>query len=374
MYARPARRGFRLFSTFTLLLCVAGCNKEPEIASYDVPRDSSPSRMIAAIVPRESQAWFIKATGPEAAMEGLADDLRQFVSSIELPTDEPNAIKWNTPEGWTEGKPRAMREATLVTPGDAAIELAISKLGYDGNTDEYLLANVNRWLGQLGLEPAEKIGEAKGVEIIDLDDGQAWLLDAVGQMDASSMRPPMMSGNAPNRSTTPPSATPPSATPPRATPPPAAPPTAEASLSFDAADEWKELPRGSMGSRSYQVGEGAEAVVIKFSDYPPVGMMADPLMNINRWRGQLGASDLEQEDLKEQTETVAIADTEGILTEIVAPDDSQAMLAAMAKHKDRVWFFQLTGGVDAVQAQREMFVDWIDSVEIVSQATEGESE
>lgn len=373
MVKRPVRSSLCSFVALALFSSIVGCEQEPSITSYDVPRDAasepagetSPSRMIAAIVPRESQAWFIKATGPDDAMQELAEDLQEFVASIELDTDQPDEIQWQTPEGWKEGPPRTMREATLVAPGDAAIEVAISKLGYDGKTDEYLLANINRWLGQLGLEPVEELAAADSVEVIELDGGQAWLLDAVGQLDTSSMRPPMRGRPFEVGANTPPQATA------LATKPAPAAPTV---LKFDAPEQWQELPRGSMGSRSYRVGEGDQAVVVKFSDYPPVGMMADPLMNINRWRGQLGASSLTQEELAEQTDEVAIADAEGVITKIVAPDDSQAMLAAMVEHKDRVWFFQLTGGTEAVEAQRAMFVDWIGSVEMVVPADEGEAE
>lgn len=376
MHARHMRRLSSVFATLCLIVA-AGCAEEPEIRSYERPRDadapgvaatqpkapaesSGPARMIAAVILREGQAWFIKAFGPEDEVDAAAAQVREFIQSVKLPAEEPAGIAWETPAGWAEGGERMMREATLIVPDtDPPLEVAISKLGYDGQQDQYLKMNVNRWRGQLGLEPADKMDESASVEQIDVDGGRAWVFDATGEMAAGGgMTPPMMRGKAPSAG---------GGAAPAEAPPTAGnddSPTDKPSIVFEAPDDWTEGERGMMGSRSYQVGESDERATVKVSDFAAFGMMADPLMNVNRWRAQLGAPPLDKESLAESTEKIEIAGAEGTLCEIVAPDDSQAMLAAMVLKFDQVWFFQLLGKPDAVETHRDEFVDWLGSVKI----------
>lgn len=379
MHTRLARRIGVVFSSFVFVIAL-GCDKKPEITTYEVPRDknapveppvasneappaakAAPTRMIAAAVLRDGQAWFIKATGAENAIGDVAEDVNSFVKSLKLPKDQPTSIAWDLPEGWKEGPERMMREATLVLPaGEPPVEVAISKLTYDGDENEYLLLNINRWRGQLGLEPATKLNEAAGVTVVAVDGGAAWVFDGVGEMAPGAMMPPMMGGNAPFAG----GATPPvtSSTPPTTAPAPVAPATPE--LTFTTPDNWKEGARGSMGSRSFVVGDAADGVIVKMSDFPPVGMMADPLANINRWRGQLGATPAEEGKLDDVSEPITIAEVEGRLTDITSPDGSQKMLAAMVQKYGKVWFFQMLGPAKGVEAAREDFTKWLAGVKI----------
>lgn len=361
------------------LYCLTGCGEEPEITSYDRPRDADapvaaaqgtgpqqgaavPTRMLAAVILRDTQAWFIKATGPEEQVDEAAHKVRDFINSVELPEDQPSQIGWEVPEGWSDGGERMMREATLIVPETSPpLEVAISKLPYSGDQEDYLKLNINRWRGQLGLADAEKLDAEAGVEQLDLEGAQAWIFDATGDMaQGGGMTPPMMRGNAPFANGVPPAS---QSRSPRSNDD-VRQPAGKPQLVFDTPDGWTEGERGSMGSRSYVVGEGDDAVTVKVSDFAAFGMMADPLMNVNRWRGQLGAAAIEQEKLDELSQRIEIAGTEGTLTEIVSPDNSQSMLAAMVVKYEQVWFFQLMGSANAVGAHRDEFVDWLAKVEI----------
>jgi hypothetical protein len=381
MHTRLARRIGVVF--FSLVFVIAsGCDKKPEITTYEVPRDKNapvtppvasseaapaanaePTRMIAAAVLRDGQAWYFKANGPEATVEKVAEDVHAFIKSLKLPQDQPSVVAWDVPEGWKEGPERMMREATLVLPeGEPPVEVAISKLTVQGEETEYLLANINRWRGQLGLEPVKELNESAGVKVVELDGGKAWVFDGVGEMAAGAMMPSMPGANAPFAGGSTPPAAP--STPSTAAPAPIPPATPQ--LTFTSPDNWKEGPRGSMGSRSFVVGEAADGVIVKMSDFPPVGMMADPLANINRWRGQLGATPAEEGKLDDVSEPITIAEVEGRLTDITSPDGSQKMLAAMVQKYGKVWFFQMLGPAKGVEAAREDFTKWLAGVKIES--------
>jgi len=70
------------------------------------------------------------------------------------------ALKWSTPKGWTEAPGSGMRYATLTPPGPGKVEMSVVVLpGAAGGEP----ANVNRWRGQIGLQPMdeEALGAAR---------------------------------------------------------------------------------------------------------------------------------------------------------------------------------------------------------------------
>jgi len=366
-----------------LLLVSAGCQQESEITSYEVPKgpaptvdaadphanlphaDAAETRMLSAIVPRQQEAWFFKLTGPPEQVEEVAGDVTAFIESLKLPEADGNAVAWEVPEGWTEGATRQMREATLQLPmGTPPLELAISKLGYDGDQQPYLAANINRWRGQLGLEPASTLDESAGVETIELEGGEAWLLDATGKMAGGGMmgmRAPFAGGMAGGAK--PPTAPPTSR--PLGSALPTTPPTSAAPvLQFETPEGWAVLPRGSMGSRGFTLGSGDTVATLKVSDFPPVGVMGDPLANFNRWRSEVGLPPLTAETLDENTEKIDLAGVDGVMSRMVGEDGQRATLAAMATKLNRVWFFKLTGSEAAIDANRQAFTDWLSEVKI----------
>lgn len=65
---------------------------------------------------------------------------------------EASGRPWKVPDGWTEdAKPRPMRVATFIAPHpDGSVEVAVTRFaGRVGG----VLANINRWRGQMGLQP-----------------------------------------------------------------------------------------------------------------------------------------------------------------------------------------------------------------------------
>lgn len=138
---------------------------------------SDPNAILGAIIERD-QIWFIKMTGPKDVIAGQREKFDAFVKSLKF-TDQPTTapatpqmppqmapqmpqmpaapgaenrgVKWTLPGGWTEApNPSAMRLATLKA-GDA--EVVASRLNSQGWGN--LIDNINRWRGQIGLEPVD---------------------------------------------------------------------------------------------------------------------------------------------------------------------------------------------------------------------------
>lgn len=67
------------------------------------------------------------------------------------------ALAWTLPKGWTETRPGGMRVATLVPPV-SGVDISVTALPGPAGGE---LANVNRWRGQIGLEPVDDAGLAR---------------------------------------------------------------------------------------------------------------------------------------------------------------------------------------------------------------------
>jgi uncharacterized protein YkwD len=101
------------------------------------------------------------------------------VSTQALPAsaaaEAPNP-QWTAPAGWQEGQSSAMRRATFVVKGDdgQAAEVAVSSVPGDAGG---LLANVNRWRGQIGLGPLAPDDVAAITADVDIDGMKVTLVD-----------------------------------------------------------------------------------------------------------------------------------------------------------------------------------------------------
>lgn len=86
-----------------------------------------------------------------------------------------NALGWTLPQGWTEQKAGGMRYATLTPPQDLGkVELSVVTLPGQAGGE---LANVNRWRGQLGLEPLDEAGLAATKKVQPTPAGQLAVFD-----------------------------------------------------------------------------------------------------------------------------------------------------------------------------------------------------
>src|SRR5688500_16131105 len=110
----------------------SGCGDE-EVSTVAVAQ-AEPARAEAAPAP----ALPSPATSPSSPSTAAAPS-------------EPGG-PWKVPAGWRQdARQRPMRFATfLIGEGDAAVEVAVSQFPGDVGG---LLANVNRWRGQVGLAP-----------------------------------------------------------------------------------------------------------------------------------------------------------------------------------------------------------------------------
>lgn len=142
-------------------------------------------QIVTAMVHREEASWFYKLAGNTALVTAQKPAFIAFLKSIRLtppaetaaapasspavtpPTDSGGASpKWTVPAAWKQVSAGAMQLARFGVPevNGAKAEASVSVFPNDtGGT----LANVNRWRGQVGLEPATEATLGSNVAPLD---------------------------------------------------------------------------------------------------------------------------------------------------------------------------------------------------------------
>lgn len=134
----------RSFDLIALLVPVlfAGCQQQDQIAVYKVPKPES----IETPIDRP------KMPGGMPPMMG------------KRPAAPSSELKFDKPEGWTESAGNAFSAAAFeVVDGDQRIETTVSPAGGD------LLANMNRWRSQVGLDEFTAEEMAKAFEPLEVN-------------------------------------------------------------------------------------------------------------------------------------------------------------------------------------------------------------
>ena len=349
-------------------LALAGCNRE-KITVQQVPKDSDQT----AQMPLMSQSAM--SANPHAGMNmGGAPAQSQ--------------LKWTLPDGWKE-KPvtDGMRVGSFdAGKGDKPADVSIIPLQI-GSGPEMELANYNLWRESLQLPPADKVssepvpvGPAQGklYEIADSKspdrivvatlekDGVSWFFKMKGP-DAvvSEQKPaflqflksisfeaaPQMAAMADPHATMPTMAA--DATPAN---------TANSASGGAVPAGWKEIPNPQMLTAKYviQGGGGAEAQVnVSMLNGTGGGVM----MNVTRWRNQLGLSPMSEEDLSKQAQTVDVAGNKGTLVDMTGTDPKTGkkarLIGIIVPQVSDTWFYKLMGDPQIVEQQKDTFTKFV---------------
>lgn len=344
-----------------LVACVAGCRRQDEIRHYQVPKQSAidrlaggneepagPQRMLAAIVLRPAQGWFFKLLGPEEAVNARADEFSAFLKSLHFGDDA--TPEWSLPEGWQEEPGSQMRYATLKIDG-TPLEVSVITLPR-GETDEteYVLSNVNRWRGQLGLNEIAANELQRETRQVEIDGATATLVNLVGEAKKDSMRAaPFASGGLP--------------------PPIASPGAAEARLKYRVPEGWQEEPASGFRKASFRLSEGGTSGEVSVTDLD--ASAGDLLPNVNRWRTQVELEPTTERELEQHVQSIDVGANKGQYIEMLG--DEKATIAVITKAASRAWFIKLTGDKGLVEKQRDNFTSFVHSLAIgeAAGATDG---
>jgi hypothetical protein len=168
-------------------------------------------RILMASVTNDDTIWLFKMSGTDDLVRTQRTAFLDFLKSVRFEpagssartvapataaaAPSPNAAggkpKWQVPAGWQEQTPGPMVVARFAMSGqDGKAELTVSV--FPGDTGG-LLANVNRWRGQVGLAPVDAAELPKLTEALDVPAGKVTLVDMTGT-DRKTSQPARLIG------------------------------------------------------------------------------------------------------------------------------------------------------------------------------------
>lgn len=328
----------------------AGC-QDDEISRYqvsrqapaEVPAAGAKVRMIAAIFPRQDSMWFVKLTGPVPDVEAAAINVASFVKSVRFPEGQP--IAWTVPEGWRQNtKPHPVHYATFaLATGDKPLEVSVTKL-----PPQSVLANVNRWRGQLGLPQVSEEDMDKVCKKLEVAGAPAYVMDMIGRQKGTGM-PPFAGGQLP-----------PGHPPMKQRPQPE---PAGNAPKYTQPKEWTKAPNTVFSILAFQVAEADQKAIITVT--PLAGPAGGMSANVNRWRANdLGLPPVGQDEALKGVEAIEVDGTGGQYLDLTNPNTGKRMLVVVVKRASVTWFIKMVGPSELVGKQKDAFMAFVKSLKL----------
>ena len=304
---------------------------------------------------------------------------------------EDAQVTWAIPEAWTQLETTAeMRIATFAT--QTPVEVTVT--AFPGDVGG-VLANVNRWRGQIGLAQINEESLHDSIEhlensnvimvdiagetqrligsIINVGDGQTWFAKAMGESEevaqiksdlaafsASFHLHDSSHNHAPQASAQPQTdtAVDPQDMSPEAVFEPVEEPSLEG-LDWKQPAEWTAQENiSSILMAAYQTVSGARVTLTALT-----GKGGGNLGNINRWRGQLGLPPVQSmDDLPTQD-----IGNNAYIVDLISSDQSARIVAGVVPIGAQTLFFKLTGSVEQTQPELQRFSEFVTGVGLGSQ-------
>ena len=156
--------------------------------------------ILLALHRNEDETWLFPFIGDRDLINGQEKNFESFLASTTLrageteirakaPSPPPpthnqhDTPTWEIPPHWVQTSASSMRLASYEVTDSNGSKLDFSVTSFPGDVGG-TLANVNRWLGQIGIAPVEEAGLDKYISPIIVDEMDAQLVVAEGDKDA----------------------------------------------------------------------------------------------------------------------------------------------------------------------------------------------
>lgn len=313
-----------------LLIVQAGCVRPAEITSYEVDHEPVAQQslekviLLAAMVPDgKDHKWVFKVAGAPEAIDDMKGTFREFLQRLKFPigADRPT---WTVPTRWIETPGNEHREASfrILTPKES-LDLSVTK--FPARTSP-LLANVNRWRGQIGRNPISE-AELKYVsEQIEVDGQKAdWV-----EMSGFRSRPreeKVEEGKQPWK------------------------------VTYDTPTGWSKTVAPLSQVSFFTDDKEEKRALVTLIPLPGPGGGLE--FNVRRWRGQVGLDDASPAELEKIRQTkIPVADAEGIWVDSRNPGHIDpkknrkiGIMFRSPEVPDYTWFITMTGPDEGVESQ-----------------------
>lgn len=376
------RSAFLKLAPLALGVLLAGCNRD-QVKVYKLVKDNS--------------------TQPVADQQpgGMSPGVG---TGMEMPAQNTAAPKltWTTlPKGWQEQTPGEMRVASFSITGENGKKADVSVIPLPGLAGGDF-ANLNRWRGQVGLQPvseddlgklAEKIevGDEPGklfdlagtdpssgnperiLAVIQHRDGMAWFFKVSGDDKLVEQEKPSFVSflksvkfGAPETAGLPPGHPAVGA---MGMPEMAAqnsgPVSTEGQPDWKVPSDWKPMPSGPflLAKFSVTADSGAQADVNVSTSAGDGGGLVP---NVNRWRMQLGLGSLSADEVSKLVTPVDVVGGKAMFLDMTGTSAQSGqparMIAAVLPQNGQTWFYKIMGDPKVVEAQKDAFTTFVKTV------------
>jgi hypothetical protein len=147
-----------------------------------------------------------------------------------------------------------------------------------------------------------------------------------------------------------------------------APPPPSSPARWTKPEGWSEQPLSEMRLGSFKVdGPNADSADVSVTAFP--GDAGGLISNINRWRGQLQLSPLDEDQLAQMIQRTEVENIPAYLVDFQTAENApkpSRILGAILQSADRTWFVKMTGPPQLIESQRQKFLDFVRSFRFTS--------
>ncbi|HQY05568.1 MAG TPA: hypothetical protein PLQ52_05855 [Lacunisphaera sp.] len=166
----------RPLACVVLVLLVSGGCRDREITAYRAPKDP------VAALPDPAASGELPADHPPVGNQTGGD---ATMANTAVPTGS-DSLTWTAPAHWTAKPVGPMRKGSYAIKGDDA-EADLSVTAFPGDTGG-LLANINRWRGQISLPPLASDQLNANLTHLDIGTLHVEVVDFVGTANGTPTR------------------------------------------------------------------------------------------------------------------------------------------------------------------------------------------
>jgi hypothetical protein len=131
-------------------------------------------------------------------------------------------------------------------------------------------------------------------------------------------------------------------------------------LNVAAPKEWTPTAGNQFSLKAYEVVDGDDRIDITVS-----ATGGELLLNMNRWRGQVGLPDFTQAELADALKPREVNGMSAMFIEMHSPEtaaNKQSILGVVVPDGDRTWFIKLRGSTKLAEQERQRFEDFAKSL------------
>jgi hypothetical protein len=172
-----------------------------ELVSSEPVLENKKARMLIALYNAGDGLWIFKMSGHDDLVAREKAAFTSFLESISIDksggtpvprfastnartipsgqSDPPVKPNWTVPPGWREEPPSQMLLGKFSVEGDSGTKAEVTVSAFPGDVGG-LLANINRWRGQVGLKDIGESDLSGNVTALDLPGNKATMIDVSG--------------------------------------------------------------------------------------------------------------------------------------------------------------------------------------------------